>query len=157
MKITIIGSGHVGLVTGACLAELDNEVICVDDDREKIKMLKDGKLPFYEPGLDGIVQTNAMEGWLSFSENINEAISSSQVIFICVGTPSLSTGEADLSSIKKIAANIAESLNEYKLIVEKSTVPVQTGEWLVKTIKEKKKEDAEFDVASNPEFLREGS
>jgi UDPglucose 6-dehydrogenase len=157
MKITVIGAGHVGLVTGACLAELGNEVLCVDHDSKKIQILKDGRISFYEPGLDALVHTNTVEGRLSFSKNINGAISASKVIFICVGTPSLKTGEADLSSIEKISLQIAQLLDSYKLIVEKSTVPVETGQWLFNNLQKDAPKGAEFDVASNPEFLREGS
>ncbi len=166
MKITVIGAGHVGLVTGACFAELGNEVVCADHDKKKIKMLENGKIPFYEPRLDRLVHTNSTEGRLLFSEDINGAISASKVIFICVGTPSLKTGAVDMSAIKKTACQIAQLLlpatdrqagDGYKLIVEKSTVPVETGQWLFKTLQEKAPKGAEFDVASNPEFLREGS
>ena len=118
MKITVIGAGHVGLVTGACLAELGNEVICVDHDKNKIQMLKKGRIPLYEPGLDALVHANTLEDRLSFSSDTNSAILASKIIFICVGTPPLETGEADLSSLKKLSLQIAKSLNDYKLIVE---------------------------------------
>ena len=168
MKITVIGAGHVGLVTGACFAELGNEVLCVDHDKKKIRTIENVGIPFYEPGLDKLVHTNSVEGRLLFSSDTKAAISASKVIFICVGTPSLRTGEVDLSSIKKTASQIAQSFlptltnkkqagNNYKLIVEKSTVPVETGEWLLNTLQQKAPKGAEFDVASNPEFLREGS
>lgn len=157
MKIAIIGSGHVGLVTGACLAELGNQVICVDHDAKKIRMLKKGKIPFYEPGLDGLVYSNSIEGRLSFSGDTRSAVLASEVIFICVSTPPKKTGEVDMSAVKRTAAQIAQALNGYKLIVEKSTVPVQTGEWILKTLQKKAPKDMKFDVASNPEFLREGS
>jgi UDPglucose 6-dehydrogenase len=157
MKVTIIGAGHVGLVTGACLAELGNEIICADHDTQKIEMLKKGKISFYEPGLDELVHANTAEGRLSFYSDTNSAISESQIIFICVGTPPLETGEADLSAIKKLSLQIAKSLDGYKLIVEKSTIPVKTGEWLFSEIEKNSPKGADFDVASNPEFLREGS
>ncbi len=157
MKITVIGAGHVGLVTAACFAELGNEVLCVDRDRKKIQMLENGGIPFYEPGLDRLVHTNSVEGRLLFSSDTNAAISASKVIFICVGTPSSKTGAVDMSSIKRTASQIARSLNSYKLIVEKSTVPVETGQWLFKILQEKAPKGVKFDVASNPEFLREGS
>ncbi len=157
MKIAVIGSGHVGLVTGACFAELGNEVICVDHDKKKLRMFENGEIPFYEPGLDRLVHANLTEGRLSFSGDTNSAVSASKVIFICVGTPSLKTGEVDMSAIEKSACQIAKSLNNYKLIVEKSTVPVETGQWLLKTLEKKAPKGADFDVASNPEFLREGS
>jgi UDPglucose 6-dehydrogenase len=157
MKIAIIGSGHVGLVTGACFAELGNQVICVDHDKKKIHTLKKGKVPFYEPGLDSLVYANLSEGRLSFSGDTKSAVLASEVIFICVSTPPLKTGEVDMSAVQNAASQIAHSLNGYKLIVEKSTVPVQTGEWILKTLENKAPKGGKFDVASNPEFLREGS
>lgn len=157
MKIAIIGSGHVGLVTGACLAELGNQVICVDHDKRKIRMLKKGKVPFYEPGLDGLVYSNSIEGRLSFSGDTKKAVLASEIIFICVSTPPLKTGEVDMSAVKNTASQIAHSMNGYKLIVEKSTVPVQTGEWILKTLQKNAPKRVKFDVASNPEFLREGT
>ncbi len=157
MKLTIIGAGHVGLVTGACFAELGNQVTCVDNDEEKIKELKDKKIPFYEPGLEEIVVSNYEEGRLSFTSTIREGIQNSRVIFICVGTPPKPNGEADLSAIEKVTEEIAKSLNHYTVIVEKSTVPVKTGERVERILKEKLQGRVEFDVASNPEFLREGS
>ncbi|MBU0533948.1 MAG: UDP-glucose/GDP-mannose dehydrogenase family protein [Candidatus Omnitrophica bacterium] len=157
MKITVIGSGHVGLVTGACFAELGHDVICVDHDKKKLQTLKDGKIPFYEPGLDKLVHANYIEGRLSFSGDTISAVLASEIIFICVGTPSRKTGEVDMSAIKKTASQIAQALNGYKLVVEKSTVPVETGEWILKTLKKQAPKGVEFDVASNPEFLREGA
>ena len=157
MKITVIGSGHVGLVTGACFAELGHDVICVDHDKKKLQTLKDGKIPFYEPGLDKLVHSNYIEGRLSFSGDTISAVLASEIIFICVGTPSRKTGEVDMSAIKKTASQIAQALNGYKLVVEKSTVPVETGEWILKTLKKQAPKGVEFDVASNPEFLREGA
>ena len=157
MKITVIGAGHVGLVTAACFSDLGNEVICVDQDRKKIQTLKNGGIPFYEPGLDRIVHANSVEGRLSFSGDTNSAVSASKVIFICVGTPSYKTGGVDMSAVKKTVSQIAQSLHSYKLIVEKSTVPVETGQWLFKTLEQKAPKGVEFDVASNPEFLQEGS
>jgi len=168
MKIAVIGSGHVGLVTGACFAELGHDVICVDHDKKKLQALKDGKVPFYEPGLDKLVHANRIEGRLSFLGDTVKAVLNSEIIFICVGTPSRKTGEVDMSAVQKTASQIAQALTRllasarrgqdgYKLIVEKSTVPVETGEWILKTLQKKAPKGVEFDVASNPEFLREGA
>jgi UDPglucose 6-dehydrogenase len=157
MKIAVIGSGHVGLVTGACFAELGHDVICVDHDKKKLKALKNGKIPFFEPGLDKLVHANRLEGRLSFSGDTVKTVLDSRIIFICVGTPSRRTGEVDMSAVKKTASQIAQAMNGYKLIVEKSTVPVETGEWILKTLKKQAPKDIQFDVASNPEFLREGA
>jgi len=157
MKIAVIGAGHVGLVTGACFAELGHDVICVDHDKKKLQALKNGKVPFYEPGLDKLVHANRIEGRLSFLGDTVKAVLRSEIIFICVSTPSRKTGEVDMSAVKKTASQIAQAMSGYKLIVEKSTVPVETGEWILKTLKKQAPKCVEFDVASNPEFLREGS
>lgn len=157
MKIGIIGSGHVGLVTGACFADLGNEVVCMDHDIQKIKMLRRGHIPFYEPQLLELVRKNKREGRLHFSTSVHEIVRFAKIIFLCVGTPSRENGEADLSAIEHVAHTIAKSLSDYRLIVEKSTVPVETGFQLYKTIKESNRKKIVFDVASNPEFLREGS
>ncbi|MBI4395403.1 MAG: UDP-glucose/GDP-mannose dehydrogenase family protein [Candidatus Omnitrophica bacterium] len=157
MKIGIIGSGHVGLVTGAGFADLGNEVICMDDNAQKIKMLRRGRIPFYEPQLFELVQKNEREGRLSFSTSVHEVVRFAKIIFICVGTPSRESGEADLSAIEHVARALAKNLEDYRLIVEKSTVPVETGHQLYTTIKESNRKKIAFDVASNPEFLREGS
>ncbi len=157
MNICIIGSGYVGLVTGACFADLGNDVICVDNDESKIKKLKSGSIPIYEPGLEEMVKRNRKEGRLSFSSNIRNGIKSSEVIFIAVGTPSKDSGDADLTYVEHVAREIALSMPSYRLIVEKSTVPVHTGEWVEHTVKVFNKRNIKFDVASNPEFLREGS
>jgi len=156
MKLCIIGTGHVGLVTGACFAEIGNQVICVDNDEEKIKMIKKGKMPIYEPELEELVKRNSSEGRLSFSTSIAEGTVRSRVIFIAVGTPPKENGEADLSSVEKVCREIARNAKEYRLIVEKSTVPVQTGQW-IKHIFQLSNNQVDFDIASNPEFLREGS
>jgi len=156
MKLCIIGTGHVGLVTGACFAEIGNQVICVDSDEEKIKMIKRGKMPIYEPELEELVKRNSSEGRLSFSTSIGEGTAGSRVIFIAVGTPPKENGEADLSSVEKVCREIARNAKDYKLIVEKSTVPVQTGQW-IKHIFQLSNNQVDFDIASNPEFLREGS
>ena len=157
MKITIVGTGYVGLVSGACFAELGHDVMCIDKDKNKIEILKKGEIPFYEPHLDDMVKSNHIEGRLKFSINIAEGVEHGQVIFVAVDTPSKASGDADLSSIEQVAKQIAEHLTEYRLIVEKSTVPVQTGEWLMNKIREHAPAGVEFDVASNPEFLREGT
>ncbi len=158
MDISIIGTGYVGLVTGACLAEIGHRVVCVDNDEEKIAILKGGGIPIYEPGLDELVKRNTAKGRLSFTSRLEEGIETGTVLFICVGTPPLEDGEADLSAVERVTRKIAEAANSYKLIVEKSTVPVQTGMWIEKTIKiYNNRQNAEFDVASNPEFLREGT
>ncbi|MFH1305134.1 MAG: UDP-glucose/GDP-mannose dehydrogenase family protein [Candidatus Omnitrophota bacterium] len=157
MKLAIIGTGYVGLVTGACFADLGNTVICADNDKGKIDLLNKGGMPIYEPGLEELVKKNSRDGRLTFTVDIETAVRSSDVIFICVGTPSRDDGSADLTSIEKVSRTIAKGLNSYKLIVEKSTVPVETGEWVKRTIDTFKETGQAFDIASNPEFLREGS
>ena len=158
MQICIVGTGYVGLVTGTCLAEIGHRVVCVDDDREKIATLKRGQIPIFEPGLDSLVERNWREGRLSFTTDLGEGIEAATVIFICVGTPPLDDGDADLSAVEQVARRIGEMATSYKLVVEKSTVPVQTGMWIEKTLKVYKGDErVGFDVASNPEFLREGS
>ena len=157
MKIGIIGSGYVGLVTGTCFAHLGNEVICIDNDVKKIDMLEKGQIPIYEPGLKEMIRKNVKEKRLTFSSSIAQAVKHAEVLFICVNTPPKESGEADLSFVEHVCQDIARYMTSYRLIVEKSTVPVQTGEWIQKTIKENRKAGVAFDVASNPEFLREGS
>jgi len=157
MKIAIAGTGYVGLVTAACLAELGNDLICVDIDEEKISKLNTDIMPIYEPGLQELVVRNKNEKRLSFTTDLKGAIIKSEIIFICVGTPPKENGEADLSYVDNVARTIADVMDSYKLVVEKSTVPVQTGEKVAKTIKAYNKHNVDFDVVSNPEFLREGS
>ncbi len=157
MHIAIIGSGYVGLVTGACFAEFGVFVTCVDRDAAKIESLKNGVIPFYEPGLSEIVMRNVREGRLKFTTNIGEAVSESLVIFIAVGTPPRGDGSADLAYVEGVAREIAHHMHEYKVIVTKSTVPVGTGEKIRSIIAEQRVEEADFDIVSNPEFLREGS
>lgn len=157
LDISIIGSGYVGLVTGACFAELGHKVLCVDNDVRKIMMLEKGQIPIYEPGLEELVRTNRREKKLFFSTEVKEGAEHGQIIFIAVGTPPKEGGEADLSHVENVSREIARTIKEYRLIVEKSTVPVQTGEWVKKTIEETISPGIEFDVASNPEFLREGT
>ncbi|MFZ5802780.1 MAG: UDP-glucose dehydrogenase family protein [Candidatus Omnitrophota bacterium] len=157
MKIGVIGSGYVGLVTGTCFAHLGNEVICVDNNAKKIAMLKKGKSPIYEPGLSEMIRHHYKEKRLRFTESIAEAVAFAEVLFICVNTPPKENGEADLSFVENVCHEIARHMKSYRLIVEKSTVPVETGFWVQKTIKENRRQGVGFDVASNPEFLREGS
>ncbi|MBW2981141.1 UDP-glucose/GDP-mannose dehydrogenase family protein [Candidatus Woesearchaeota archaeon] len=157
MKITVIGTGYVGLVTGTCLSELGNDIVCVDVDEKKISSLNNGEVPIYEPGLNELIERNAKEKRLLFSTNLNEAIKSAEIIFICVGTPSKESGDADLSYVENVARQIAESAEDYKVIVEKSTVPVETGKKIAQTVKAYNPHNIEFDVVSNPEFLKEGS
>jgi len=157
VKIAVVGTGYVGLVTGACFAKLGNTVICTDSDKRKIKALNKGDIPIYEPKLKEIVKKYNRKKKLLFVNTIEDAIKFAKVIFICVGTPSRESGEADLSNIEKVCHEIARHMHSYKLIVEKSTVPVRTGEWVKETIRFFKKKGVEFDIACNPEFLREGS
>lgn len=157
MHIGIIGTGYVGLVTGACFAEFGVFVTCVDKDEEKIKRLKKGEVIFYEPGLEEIVKRNIKQGRLHFTNKISKAVESSLVIFIAVGTPRRGDGSADLSYVEDVAKEIAKHMKEYKVIVTKSTVPVGTGEKIKEIIKKNLKTKVDFDIVSNPEFLREGS
>jgi len=156
MNIAVIGSGYVGLVTGTCLAEIGHCVICIDNDEKKIETLKRGEIPIYEPRLEKLVRKNMDKERLSFSTSIKEGVSGAKVIFIAVGTPPKENGEADLSSVEKVCSQIARNMKEYKLIVEKSTVPVQTGQW-IKRLFRVNNSFSDFDIASNPEFLREGT
>lgn len=158
MRISVIGAGYVGLVTGACLAELGHAVLCTDNDKAKIDVLESGKLPIFEPGLDNIVAKNRKNGRLSFSADPAQAVAQGDVIFICVGTPPLPNGDADLSSIDRVAQMIASESKSDKLVVEKSTVPAQTGQQLKRVLEIYGRGKAvRFRVASNPEFLREGT
>jgi len=156
VKITIIGTGYVGLVTGTCFAEVGHRVICVDNNEEKVKMLQDGGIPIYEPGLEDLVKKNVSEGRLSFTSSTPEGVEQSDVIFIAVPTPPQPDGSVDLSFIERVARDIAGAMTEYKIVVDKSTVPVNTGEKVAETIKRYNQANVEFDVVSNPEFLREG-
>jgi UDPglucose 6-dehydrogenase len=157
MKISIFGTGYVGLVTGTCFADLGNDVLCVDIDEAKIEGLKQGKIPIYEPGLEPLVKRNAAEKRLSFTTDAKKAVEDSDIIFICVGTPQSDDGEADLSFVKAVAATIGKNINSYKVIVDKSTVPVETSYLVRDIITQNLEKDIEFDVASNPEFLKEGN
>jgi len=157
MKISIIGTGYVGLVTGVCLSEVGHNVLCIDNDEEKLKKLKQNIVPIYEPGLEELMRKNIEEGRLRFSADIKEAVEESSVIFVCVNTPPKSNGQADLTYVEKVAREIASLMTSYKVIVDKSTVPVKTGEKVAETIQRYNKKKIDFDVVSNPEFLREGS
>ncbi len=156
MDIAIVGSGYVGLVTGACFADVGHNVICVDNDEEKIKTLQAGRIPIYEPGLEEIVHRNVSAHRLHFSSSIREGVGKSHIIFIAVPTPPQPNGDVDLSFIEKVSREIADVLTDYRVIVDKSTVPVKTGERVAETIKRYNRHGAKFDVVSNPEFLREG-
>ncbi len=155
MKLTVIGTGYVGLVDGACFAETGNDVICVDVDQEKIKKLNQGIIPIFEPGLDDIVLRNVDHGRLKFTTNLKEAVRQSKICFISVGTPPAEDGSADLQHVLAAAKSIAQAMNGYKIIVDKSTVPVGTAEKVRATISQYTKH--KFDIVSNPEFLKEGA
>lgn len=157
MKISIIGAGYVGLTTGACFASLGHKVLCVDNDAEKIEILRSQKCPIFEPGLEELIKKGVSSGSLLFTQNIQEAVIHSEIIFICVNTPMRDDGRADLRFIEKAACDIAKYLQEYAVIVDKSTVPIKTAEKVKETIMRHKKTMSEFDVVSNPEFLREGN
>ncbi|UCD20099.1 MAG: UDP-glucose/GDP-mannose dehydrogenase family protein, partial [candidate division WOR-3 bacterium] len=157
MKVCMVGTGYIGLVSGACFAEIGHEVICVDKDRQKIEMLNDGEMPISEPDLGEVVKKNVLAGRLSFTTDIREGTEQSLFIFVAVGTPPKANGEPDLSGIEHVAAEIGAAMVEYRIIVEKSTVPVLTGRKLRMMIEKSSARKIEFDVASNPEFLREGA
>jgi UDPglucose 6-dehydrogenase len=156
LKIAIIGTGYVGLVTGACFAEVGHQVICVDNNAEKVKVLQAGGMPIYEPGLEELVKANVAAGRLRFTPHTREGVEQSDIVFIAVPTPPLPDGSVDLSFIEGVAREIAAAMTSYKVVVDKSTVPVKTGEKVAETIKRYSKARVEFDVVSNPEFLREG-
>ena len=157
MHIAVIGSGYVGLVTGACFAEFGVDVTCVDIDRDKIARLSEGVIPIYEPGLEQLVIKNAQAGRLKFTTDLKAAVEQTLVIFLAVGTPPREDGSADLSYVESAARSIAECMNGYKVIVTKSTVPVGTGAHLRNLIREHQRERTNFAIVSNPEFLREGA
>jgi UDPglucose 6-dehydrogenase len=156
MKLAIIGTGYVGLVTGACFAEVGHDVICVDNDAAKVKLLQAGGIPIYEPGLENLVKKNVAAGRLRFTASTAEGVEKSDVVFIAVPTPPQPDGSVDLSYIEKVARDIAAAMTSYKIVVDKSTVPVKTGEKVTETIRRYCASKVEFDVVSNPEFLREG-
>ena len=156
MKLTIIGTGYVGLVTGTCFAEAGHNVICVDKDPEKVKLLQAGGMPIYEPGLDELVKKNVAASRLEFTTSTKDGVDRSDIIFIAVPTPPQPDGSVDLSFIEGVSREIAAAMTAYNLVVDKSTVPVKTGEKVAETIKRYCKAKVDFDVVSNPEFLREG-
>ena len=156
MDLSIIGSGYVGLVTGACFADVGHNVICVDNDARKIETLRAGHVPIYEPGLEELITRNVSAHRLHFSGSIEEAVGKSQIVFIAVPTPQQPNGDVDLSFIEKVAREIACVLKDHRVIVDKSTVPVKTGEKVAESIRRYNRHGADFDVVSNPEFLREG-
>ncbi|WAC07449.1 MAG: UDP-glucose/GDP-mannose dehydrogenase family protein [Thermodesulfobacteriota bacterium] len=157
MNITMIGTGYVGLVSGAGLADFGMRVICVDKDRERIQKLHKGEIPFYEPGLEELVQRNVKNGRLSFDSNLETAVDRSLVIFVAVGTPDNGQGQTDLSQVEEVAESLGEIIDDYKVLVLKSTVPVGTNNWFKKMVQKKLKKRSNIDIVSNPEFLREGS
>lgn len=157
MHICMVGTGYVGLVTGTCFAEFGNDVICVDIDSTKIEKLNRGEIPIYEPGLDDMVAKNVKEGRLTFTTDMKYAVENSLVIFVAVGTPQSEDGSADLRYVEAVGKDVAKYMNGYKVIVNKSTVPVGSGNWIKDVIQKNLKTPAHFSVVSNPEFLREGS
>ena len=163
MRVCVIGTGYVGLVTGVCLAHIGHQVICVDNNKAKVELMRSGKSPIYEPGLSEIMQSAMEAGSLEFTTNTNSAIANSQILFIAVGTPALPTGESDTKYVEAVAREIGLAINgEYKVIVNKSTVPIGSGDWVRQIINSEIKQrkldkKPQFDVVSNPEFLREGS
>ncbi|HEX9749180.1 MAG TPA: UDP-glucose/GDP-mannose dehydrogenase family protein [Methylomirabilota bacterium] len=157
MNICVVGTGYVGLVTGAVFADLGNDVVCVDNDQKKIEALRAGQMPIYEPGLEEMVVRNKADGRLTFSTDLPGAVRQSDVIFIAVGTPPKDSGETDLSHVEAVATQIGRSMDRYKVVVNKSTVPVGTGEFVREVITRHQPRPTDFDVVSNPEFLREGS
>lgn len=157
MKISIVGTGYVGLVTGACFSDAGHEVMCIDNDPRKIEMLHRGEMPIYEPGLEELVERNVKAGRLHFTTSIKEGTEFAEVIFIAVGTPPGVGGEANMTYVEQVGREVAENMTSYRLLVEKSTVPAKTSEHLKRTVLKYLRADTDFDVASNPEFLREGS
>ncbi len=157
MNVAVVGTGYVGLVTGTCFAEFGIHVTCIDKDQEKIDGLNNGIIPIYEPGLDVMVSRNVQAGRLSFTSDLADGVQHALVVFIAVGTPPKDDGSADLSFVGEVARQIARTMNGYKVIVTKSTVPIGTGAWIREVVKEHQTEPFDFDVVSNPEFLREGA
>jgi UDPglucose 6-dehydrogenase len=156
-NVAVVGSGYVGLVTGACLAEIGHHVVCVDSDRAKVQMLKKGDIPIYEPGLPEVVAANRKARRLHFTTRLEDAMKKAEYVFIAVNTPPLPNGEADLSYVETVARQVGHLLRRYTVIVDKSTVPVNTGDKVRQTLLLHGKKNVPFDVVSNPEFLREGS
>ncbi|MFM7322117.1 MAG: UDP-glucose dehydrogenase family protein, partial [Armatimonadota bacterium] len=157
MNICVIGTGYVGLVTGVVFADLGNDVVCVDKLEEKVRRLQAGEMPIYEPGLEELVVRNVEEGRLSFTTELDTAVRRSDIVFICVGTPPGADGSTDMSQVEGAARGIAAAMDRYKVVVNKSTVPVGTGEFVREVIETNRRRNVDFDVVSNPEFLREGS
>ncbi|HMP73648.1 MAG TPA: UDP-glucose/GDP-mannose dehydrogenase family protein [Kiritimatiellia bacterium] len=157
MNITVVGTGYVGLVTGACFSDWGHNVLCVDNDQRKVDMLKRLEMPIYEIGLEELVKRNVAEGRLHFTNSIKEGTEFAEVIFIAVGTPPGYRGAANMSYVEQVGRQVAENMSSYRLLVEKSTVPVNTGEQLKRTVSKYLRDDIPFDVASNPEFLKEGT
>ena len=160
MKITIVGTGYVGLVTGACLADVGMQITCIDIDENKINKLKEGIIPIYEPGLEDIVTRNYKDKRLNFSSSLKESIKNADAVFIAVGTPPGEDGSADLQYVRAVAKEIGQAMNDYLVVVTKSTVPVGTSKMIEQEINDalqQREEEIEFDVASNPEFLKEGA
>ena len=155
MRVCVIGTGYVGLVVGTCLAEMGNDVICVDNNEEKLNQLKQGIIPIYEPGLEELIKANVSENRLTFSSDTKNAVASSLVCFIAVGTPQGEDGSADLKYVKEVAKTIGQSIKQYTVVIDKSTVPVGTADMVTEIIKEQT--NVEFDVVSNPEFLKQGA
>jgi len=160
-NLCVVGTGYVGLVTGTCMAEIGHRVVCVDSDKAKVRMLKAGRCPIYEPGLEPLLKRHLKSGRLAFTDSIAAGMHpkgrSAQVVFIAVGTPPRPDGSADLSSVETVASEVARALRDYTVIVDKSTVPVETGEWVQKTVSRVNRGRVPFDVVSNPEFLAEGT
>ncbi|MBI3553443.1 MAG: UDP-glucose/GDP-mannose dehydrogenase family protein [Elusimicrobia bacterium] len=161
LSVCVVGSGYVGLVTGTCLAELGHHVVCVDSDAKKLASLKAGKVPIYEPGLPELFKKNVKAGRLRFAPSVKDGMEGkgwrAQLVFIAVGTPPRPDGSADLSAVEKVAEEVARNLKDYTILIDKSTVPVETGEWVAKTVSRINKKHVPCDVVSNPEFLSEGS
>ncbi len=157
MKICVVGAGHVGLVTAACFAEIGHRVVCVDQDRKKLALLRKGKAWFYEPGLEELIVKNIKKKRLFFTDRVAQGVRESEILFIAVGTPPLPTGDADLTAVEQVVRQIAQHADGYRLIVEKSTVPVETGKRIKEALEMMHRKKAPIEVASNPEFLREGS
>ncbi len=157
MKVAVVGTGYVGLCSGVVFAEIGHQVCCIDQDAEKVEMLQKGISPIYEPGVQELIDRHSPTGALSFTDNIGQGIQGAEVVFIAVGTPETSTGEANMIYVENVAEKIAKNLDGYKVIVEKSTVPVHTGNWIRVVLERNNTAGHPFDVASNPEFLREGS
>ena len=156
MKIAVIGSGYVGTVTGTCLAEMGHTVICADVNAQRMTSLQNGSIHFYEEGLEALITSNLKTGRLRFTTEIPMAVKESEVVFLCIGTPSLPNGKPDMNALTQAIKTIASGMDGYRLIIEKSTMPIKTGEWLIQILKKALKKDIDFDIAAVPQFLREG-